>query len=241
MKKWTRGTLIVATILLLAACGRSDPTPAAEASEPVENVPQESNSGNTVQQRPSVLANDFEGALPPMNQLVLGILLLEESDNAITAAQAASMLVLWQALQSGTIQNQTERAAILTQIEGTLTEAQIEEIGAMQLTFTDMNEWAQENGIELPQFGQGQGPGQGGQGGRGGIFADMSEEERAEFRQEMQALSPEERQERLREMGVEIPEGGFQGRGGGGGPGGPGRFGILMTPLIELLESKAAS
>ncbi len=238
MKKWTRGTLIVATILLLAACGRSDPTSAAEASEPVENVSRESNSGNPAQQSPSVLANDFEGALSPMNQLVLGILLLEESDNAITAAQAASMLVLWQALQSGTIQNQTERAAILTQIEGTLTEAQVEEIGAMQLTFTDMNEWAQEYGIELPQFGQGQGPGQG---GRGGIFADMSEEERAEFRQEMQALSPEERQERLREMGVEIPEGGFQGRGGAGGPGGPGRFGILMTPLIELLESKAGS
>ncbi|MCY3991692.1 MAG: hypothetical protein OXI52_03485 [Caldilineaceae bacterium] len=173
-----------------------------------------------------------------MNQLVLGILLLEESDNAVTAEQAASMLVLWQALQSGTIQNQTERAAILTQIEGTLAQAQIEEIGAMQLTFADMNEWARENGIELPQFGQGQG--QGGQGGRGGILADMSEEERAEFRQEMQALSPEERQERLREMGVEIPEGGFRGRGGGGGPGGAGLFGILMAPLIELLESKTA-
>ncbi len=225
-------------ILLLTACGRSDPNPAAEASEPVENVLQESNSGNTAQQRPSVLTSAFEGALPPMNQLVLGIMLLEESDNAITPEQAASMLVLWQALQSGTIQNQTERAAILTQIEGTLTQAQIEEIGAMQLTFTDMNKWAQENGIELPQFGQG--PGQGGQGGRGGIFADMSEEERAEFRQEMQALSPEERQERLREMGVEIPEGGLRGRGGGGGPGGAGRFGFLMAPLIELLESKAA-
>ena len=239
MKKWIDLTLILAAILLLAACGRGDQTPPEESSELVESAAQEGDSENPVQPRTSALTNDFEGALPPMNQLVLGILLLEESDNAITSEQAASMLVMWQALQSGTIQNQTERAAILTQIEGTLTEAQIEEIGAMQLTFTDMSEWAQENGIELPQFGQGQG--QGGQGGRGGIFADMSEEERAEFRQEMQALSPEERQERLREMGVEIPEGGFQGRGGGGGPGGPGRFGILMTPLIQLLESKAAS
>ena len=239
MKNWTRGTLTLAMmILLLAACGRSDRTPAAEASEPVATVSQVSSSSNTGQQRSSLLTNDFEGALPPMNQLVLGILLLEESDNAVTAEQAASMLVLWQALQSGTIQNQTERAAILTQIEGTLAEAQIEEIGAMQLTFADMNEWARENGIELPQFGQGQG--QGGQGGRGGILADMSEEERAEFRQEMQALSPEERQERLRELGVEIPEGGFRGRGGGGGPGGAGLFGILMAPLIELLESKTA-
>lgn len=238
MKKWTYVTLILAALLLLAACGRGDQTPSEESSEQVESAAQESDSENPVQPRTSALTNDFEGALPPMNQLVLGILLLEESDNAITGEQAASMLVLWQALQSGTIQNQTERAAILTQIEGTLTEAQIEEIGAMQLTFTDMSKWAQENGIELPQFGQGQG--QGGQGGRSGIFADMSEEERAEFRQEMQALSPEERQERLRGMGVEIPEGGLRGRAGGGGPSGAGRFGFLMAPLIELLESKAA-
>lgn len=244
MKKWTKGTLILATILFLGACGRGDQSPAAESSEPVATVSQESDSDNTVQQRTSLLTNDFEGALPPMNQLILGILLLEESDNAITGAQAASMLVLWQALQSGTIQNQTERAAILTQIEGTLTEAQIEQIRAMQLTFTSMNEWARENGIELPQFGQGRGQGgqggQGGPGGQGGIFADMSEDERAAFRQEMQNLSPEERRERLQEMGVEIPEGGFRGQGGGGGPAGPGRFGILMAPLIELLESKAA-
>lgn len=238
MNKWTIRTLILATILLLAACGRGEQTPEEEAPEPVSNVSQESSSGNTVQQRTSVLTNEYEGALPPMNQLILGILLLEESGNAITAEQAASMLVLWQALQSGTIQNQTERAAILTQIEGTLTEAQIEDIRAMQLTFSDMNEWARNNGIELPQFGQGRG--QGGQGGQGGPLAGMSAEERAEFRQEMQSLSPEERQERLREMGVEIPEGGFRGQGGGAGPGGAGRFGILMAPLIDLLESKSA-
>lgn len=238
MNKWTIRTLILATILLLAACGRGEQTPEKEAPEPVSTVSQESSSGNTVQQRTSVLTNEYEGALPPMNQLILGILLLEESDNAITAEQAASMLVLWQALQSGTIQNQTERAAILSQIEGTLTEAQIEDIRAMQLTFSDMNEWARNNGIELPQFGQGRG--QGGQGGQGGPLSGMSEDERAAFRQEMQSLSPEERQERLREMGVEIPEGGFRGQGGGGGPGGAGRFGILMAPLIELLESKSA-
>lgn len=246
MHKWIRGTLVLVTFISLAACGRGDSTPAEEAQESAPNVSQANEEENSEQEQTSALPRNFEGALPPVNQLILGILLLEETDNAVSGAQAASMLVLWQALQSGTIQNQSERAAVIRQIEGTLTDAQVQAIGEWQLTFSDMNDWAEANGVELPRFGQagqeGQGGrgGQGGQGGPGGILADMSEEERAAFRQEMQNLSPEERRERLQEMGVEIPEGGFQGQGGQGGPGGGGRLAILMGPLIELLESKAA-
>lgn len=237
--------LITVTVVAISACNRNKDSQAASADEANSGPSQETETVNTTEgQSTSVLDNSYEGALPPTNQLILGILQLEETEDAVTAAQAASMLVLWQALQSGSIQNQTERAAILRQIEGTLSDKQIDAIRAMQLTFTDLNDWAQKNGIELPQFGQGgqarQG-GQGGQGGPGGILADMSEEERAAFRQEMQNLSPEERRERLQEMGVEIPEGGFQGGGGQGGPGGAGgRFGLLMAPLIEFLESKAS-
>ncbi len=236
--------LIAIAVLALSACNRNNDPPAASAGEASAGPSQESESVTTTEgQSFSQLDNSYEGALPPTNQLILGIMLLEETDDAVNGAQAASMLVLWQALQSGTIQNQTERAAILRQIEGVLTDAQIDAIAAMQLTFTDLNDWAQANGIELPQLGQrGQGRqgGQGGQAGAGGILADMSEEERAAFRQEMQNLTPEERQERLQEMGVEVPEGGFQG-GGQGGPGGAGgRFGPLMSSLIELLESKAS-
>lgn len=237
MHSWIRGTLILVTLFALAACGRGEETGTEEAPASAANASQPSEAESADQAQTSALTRDYEGALPPLNQLVLGILLLEETEDAVTGVQAASMLALWQALQSGTIQNQTERAAVLRQIEGTLTEAQIQAIGDLQLTFTDLNEWARNNGIELPQFGQG---GQGGQGGPGGILADMSAEERAAFRQEMQNLSPEERRERLQEMGVEIPEGGFQGQGGQGGPGGGGRLALLMEPLIELLESKAA-
>ena len=234
--------LVAVTIMALSACNRNDDSPAAGADEAAGGSTQQSETVSTNEgQSSSSLDNSYEGALPPTNQLILGILKLEDTDDAVTGAQAASMLPLWQALQSGTIQNQTERAAILRQIEGTLTDAQIDAIGAMQLTFADLNDWAEANGLELPQFGQGGEGRQGGQGGQGGIFADMSAEERAAFRQEMQNLSPEERQERLQEMGVEVPEGGFQGGGGQGGPGGAGgRFGLLMAPLIELLESKAS-
>ena len=255
MRRWMTLILAVATLLALSSCGRGEESTADSSSEPAANASQASGSEGANQTPSSALASDYEGALPPTNQLILGILRLEETDDAVNGAQAATMLPLWQALQSGSIQNQSERAAILRQIEGALSEAQIEAIGAMQLTFTDMNDWAQASGIELPQFGQrgrqgqggqgvqggqgGQG-GQGRQGGQGGIFADMSEEERAAFRQEMQDLSPEERAERLREMGVEVPEGGFQGGGGQGRAGGGGLFALLYDPLIELLQSKAS-
>ena len=244
MKRMMTLILVLAAMLVLSSCGRGEERAANNSAESAANPAQPSEGEGAGQALSSALARDYEGALPPTNQLILGILMLEETDDAITGAQAASMLVLWQALQSGSIQNQNERSAILRQIEGTLNDKQIDAINALQLTFTDLNDWAQANGIELPQFGQGgqgrQG-GQGGQGGAGGILADMSEEERAAFRQEMQNLSPEERRERLQEMGVEIPEGGFQGGGGQGGPDGAGgRFGLLMAPLIELLESKAS-
>ncbi len=252
MRRWMTLILTMATLLALSSCGRGEEPAADSSSEAAANASQASGSDGANQTPSSALASNYEGALPPTNQLVLGILRLEETDDAVNGAQAATMLPLWQALQSGSIQNPSERAAIMRQIEGALSEAQIEAIGAMQLTFTDMTDWAQANGIEMPQFGQGGRQGQAGQGGQGGqgrqagqggqggIFADMSEEERAAFRQEMQNLSPEERTERLREMGVEVPEGGFRGSGGQGRAGGGGLFALLYDPLIELLQSKAS-
>ena len=244
MKRSILTLTILVTLLAPAACNRNREADSTTVNVADTSAAQESESATTNPVSDSALDSSFEGALPPTNQIMLGILRLEETELAVTSAQAASMLPLWQALLSGSIQNQSERGAILRQIEGQFTGAQITAIGAMQLTFTDMNEWAQANGIELPQFGQrgqeGQG-GAGGQGGRGGILADMSEDERAAFREEMQNLSPEERSARLQEMGVEIPE-----NAGGGGPQADqsgtragGRFGVLMTPLIELLQERA--
>ena len=245
MRTWLLAVLIVSA-LALAACGRNGSSNDQEEREPGTTTIVESEDGAAAPRSNSALDTSYEGALPPMTQLVLGILRLEDTGDAVTAAQAAALLPLWQALQSGTIQNQAERAAVLSQIEGALTDRQIDAIGAMQLTATDLNDWAEANGIDLPQFGQfgqgGQGgqAGRGGQGGPGGIFADMSEDERAAFREEMQNLSPEERRERLQEMGVEVPENAGQGGPGGGFRGGAGgRFGALLEPLIELLQSKA--
>ncbi len=248
MRTWLLAILIVST-LALAACGRNNDSNDQDEREVGTTTTLESEDAPAAPRTDSALDTSFEGALPPTTQIMLGILRLEDTGDAVTAAQAASLLPLWQALQSGTIQNQAERAAILSQIEGALTDRQIDAIGAMQLTAADLNDWAEANGIELPQFGQfgqggdggqaGQG-GRGGQGGPGGVFADMSEDERTAFREEMQNLSPEERRERLQELGVEVPENAGQGGPGGGFRGGAGgRFGALMEPLIELLQLKA--
>ena len=232
------------TVLALAACNRNkdDESSTRNGADPAAAQASESAPANPATD--SAFDSSIEGALPPTNQMMLGILRLEETEHAVTSAQAAAMLPLWQALQSGSIQNQSERVAILRQLEGQFTQPQVEAISALQLTFADMNDWAEANGIELPQFGQGGQGRQGaaaGRGGPGGIFADMSEEERAAFRQEMQNMSPEQRTERLQELGVEIPaNAGAEGpRAGQAGPRAGGRFGILMTPLIELLQARA--
>ena len=118
MRRWMTLFLAVAALLALSSCGRAEEPAADSSSEPAANASQSNGSEGANQTPSSALASDYEGALPPTNQLILGILRLEESDDAVNGAQAATMLPLWQALQSGAIQNQSERAAILRQIEG---------------------------------------------------------------------------------------------------------------------------
>ncbi len=105
---------------------------------------------------------DYDGALAVRNQLALGTLELNQTESAISAEQAQTLLPLWQALRStqqagGTAQ--AEVNALLTQIEAAMQPEQLQSIASMKLTFTDMQEWATANGITM---GSGGGtPGQG--------------------------------------------------------------------------------
>ena len=210
------------------------------------------------------LTTDYDGATSVNNQLLIGTLELEGTEQAVTAEQAAKLLPFWIALQSGAITNQAESNAVLKQIEGTMSEAQMQTIANLKLTNESIGEWAEANGVELPQGGPGGGAGgPGGPGAAGGPLADMTEDERAAFREELQSLSDEERQARLAELGIEFGgrqggggdgqgagngqggggqgAGGRQGDGGQGGRGfGGGRLGILMEPLIEMLTERAS-
>jgi hypothetical protein len=187
MKLWFV-ILTVVTMMALVGCGGQSPTPTAEQESAVVVKVSEDESGAYLS---AVLDASYEGALPASSQLSLGSLLLEETENAITPAQAAALLPLWQAIQSGALQSNTEINAVLKQIEGKMTPDQLAAIVAMQLTAQDMQTWAQEQGMVI-QFSpeamatrQAEGGNQGGFGPPG----NLSEEERAAMRATLEAGS----------------------------------------------------
>ncbi len=85
--------IVLSLALLVAACGGA---PAADqAAAPAAGTslpPAAGGSGGLVE--------DYPDALSVRNQLSLGTLRLEGTANAVTAAQATSLLPLWQALKT---------------------------------------------------------------------------------------------------------------------------------------------
>jgi hypothetical protein len=212
-----------------------------------------------------VLDTSYEGALGVSDQLMLGTLLLEGTEHPVTPEQAKTLLPLWQALQGG-VTIETEVNAVLKQIEGTMSQEQLQAIATMQLTREDMQAWMEEQGMS----GGAPGPGAGGPGGGG----DMSDEEREAARATWQAgsggemppggggmppgggemppematrqaefanMTDEEREAARATMqaGGGFPGGGAGGTGGRGGSGGR-QANFLLMPLIQLLEERAS-
>ncbi len=169
--------LLLILSLALSACGTTPQTPAPAADSPapaVSTAQPASGSAPEPAARPA-LDTGYENALPTRLLLSLGTLQLAETANAVNAEQAPQLLMLWQALtnltNSGT--GATEEVdALLTQIEQTLSPEQVTAINAMRLTQTELQAWAQTNGI---QTGTGAGSG----GGGGGSGSGLSPEARA--------------------------------------------------------------
>ena len=211
-------SIVVVFALALAGCKRAAPTAAAAD---VERGPAGSPRG-----------------LGGVNGLALGTLKLEDTADALTAAQAGELLPLWQMIEGGSLQGDAETEAVLKQIEGRMTEAQLAAIEGMELTWQDIGDWMQEQGIEMPARPEGQ------QGG-GGAFqtpGGVSEDERAKLREEFQNMTQEQRATRMAEMGVERPrgQGGGPGAQGGRPGGGMGGGNVLLESLITMLSDRAA-
>jgi hypothetical protein len=232
--KWRvfAGILMILAVAL-TGCGSSEPAAKTEVNEA------------------DALA-EVRGGLDPANRLALGTLRLEGTENALTAAQAAELLPLWHLIEGGSLQSETERNAVVKQIEGKMDDAQLAAIDDMGLTFEDTRAWMEETGIEMPAGPAGSGgpagpadsEGQAGPGGPGAL-QNMSEEERTKVREEFQNMSAEERATRRAGLptearGIERPEG--AGTGQGVRPGGGSRQGnALLASLVELLTERAAA
>jgi len=181
MKKlWMTLGITALAVFVLAGCGNSAsapasaPTQAAEAAPPAPVVAP--TSGST-----TALDTTYEGALSQRNQLLLGTLMLEESEWVVDAEQARTLLPLWQGIR-GTMRSgasaQAEIDALLRQIEAAMTADQIAAIRKMKLTQAELQAWAKSQGLSV---GTGEGAGAGaGQGGGQALSAEARATRQAE-------------------------------------------------------------
>jgi hypothetical protein len=95
------------------------------------------------------LNTNYANALPVETQLVLGTLKLEGTSQAVDSATGAQLIPLYTLLEQMTTSGtaaQAEIDAVLEQIQGTMTPAQIQAIAAMKLTQTDMTSFFGSSG-----------------------------------------------------------------------------------------------
>ena len=168
--------VIVILAVVLVACGaKTSPTSSAGGSG-------NSAANGTPAFNGTPGARNLTQPLPVAENLLIGTLKLQGTSNALTASEAASLVPLWQAYAQLTSSNTAAPAeidAVVTQIQQTLTPAQVQAITAMKLTrkdvFTEMSSLGLTNGGAngtpgfsfTPRAG-GTGGGRGGAGGFGG-------------------------------------------------------------------------
>jgi len=130
---------------------------------------------NNVNPATSPQGNFTAGELPEMTQLVIGTLKLEDTNQPVSADQAAELLPLWQTMQvlsESDTASQKEIDALVEQIKETMTAEQRQAIKDMNLTREDMTSVLQEQGLAVgngPAGGQNNNAPGGNQNGGGGF------------------------------------------------------------------------
>lgn len=213
--RWILFGLIL--VLGISACGAAQtaqPSPAA-----VQNA-QGSAPAAQPTSAPGVSANPApDGAEPAsstQDRLAVGTLMLEGTDQAVSAAQAKTLLPLWQAVKTLTVQNgaTTEQIqAAYQKIQDAMTAGQIQAIEAKSLSQADLQTLMTSLGIQAPA---GAGNGQAGPQNPGGT-------------------PPGAQGTRPARQGT---PGAPSGPGGGRGMG---MNSLFIDPLISLLEKRAGA
>lgn len=188
MKKWFVLISVLAPGLTLAACGSA----ATVAEIDNEIAPAVTQDAAVPQVEGTRDPGEFAGELPEATLLIMGTFMLEETEFAVDAAQAAELLPLWQVYKSmldSDITAAEEIDALTGQISETMTAEQMQAIEAMEITGADIRTLSDSLGLtasfggggvnadgtvpegELPGEGvpgSGGGPGSGMGGGPGG-------------------------------------------------------------------------
>ena len=140
--------LLFVVVMLLTACGTADKV--------VDEV-------DTIGEQRTKLQGDYENALSPALQLVVGTLMLEETDLALDAEMATTLIPYWKLYTTLTESDSTaleELDALVNEIEGLMTTEQINYIVGLELTQESMLTIIEELGImEDLRTGAGDGTG----------------------------------------------------------------------------------
>ncbi len=222
-------TLILFT-LLLSACNGTAATAATAAPAQDTGTSSDATSSDpaAVQGTPDAQAAQgapANGEFPEIAKVLLGSFLLENTEFAITAEQAASLLPLWKglnALQNSETVTNEELQGLYDQITDTMTAEQKAQIETLNINQDSMRTVMESIGF-------------GGAGGPGGDGANLTEEQIATMEAERAANG---------ESGM--PAGGPGGGGPGGegmpagGPGGGGPDGAMPGGDASMMAAGAA-
>ena len=153
MKKLVALGITILLILGLSDCGTSTLTDATTSTNTNSNI------------------------LSPVEEAALGTLKLEGTSQEVNSTQAATLLSLWQAyieLQNNNSTATEEVNAVISQIQSSMTSAQMKAIEDLKLSSQDLMDTITSLGIsKAPMIAQGTPTSSNGQDGMGGIQVDI--------------------------------------------------------------------
>ena len=148
-------TIIILTLfaLILTACAATDSAAAATVIAATAAPQMDSVNAAPTNSAPSTTLTTNDANAPSvLEQLLAGTFLLEGTDNAVTAEQAAVLVPLWTSLKE-TMQNtsatQEQITAIIEQIQSAMTPEQLTAITSMQITRESIRTTLQQLGITM--------------------------------------------------------------------------------------------
>jgi len=166
MKKIKISVLLLVVLLMLTACGGGEaPEAPLEGDNTSSEITAEQEQTRDEQPREELRFDFAENALPPASQLVLGTLMLEDTDLAVNGEVAPYLVPYWK-LYLNLLESETtapeELEALIAEIQEVMDVDQVNYIAGLELTQDDLMVFINESGLMedlIPEGGAGEGDG----------------------------------------------------------------------------------